>query len=232
MKFTPLQVAMGVSLLVHGGVVLAVHELRQAGLSVPVQFTRERALEIEIFSEPEQVVVSQPAPVAVATAKILESLPLPPPPAPSPESKSTDLAVAPILPAPIKPSVKALASMPEPIVESETRTVPPSVQVKSEYLMAKSSEGGIMPNYLVNPKPAYPVESRRRREEGLVILAVQVSREGFPSRIQIVQSSNFLLLDEAAVRAVNQWRFTPARIGQRAVVSQIEVPIHFKLTGY
>ena len=232
MKFTPLQVAMGVSLLVHGGVVLAVHELRQDALGVPVPFFQQRALEIEIVSELEPEVVSRPAPIVAMAAETPKPLPKPAPASLLPENKSTDLPVAERLPVVIDQPIISASPMPEPIVELETRTVSPSVQVKSENLVAKSSDGGTLANYLVNPKPAYPVEARRRREEGLVVLAVQVNREGFPSRIQIVQSSKFQLLDEAAVRAVNQWQFTPARIGQLAVVSQIEVPIYFKLTGY
>lgn len=227
MKFTPLQVALGVSLLVHGGVVSAVYVLRQDAIGGLVRFNHERALEIEIVSEPARETLNQPTPRVVAAAEI--SKPVAPPP-PLPENKPTDLAVTDNLPTAINQPMKS--AVPEPVVEAETKTVLQPVPVSSASRTAEKLDGGILANYLFNPKPAYPVEARQRREEGLVILAVQVSREGFPSRIQIGQSSKFERLDRAAVEAVSQWRFTPARLGPQAVASQIEVPIHFKLTSH
>lgn len=222
---------MCLSLLVHGGVASAVYALRHDALGVSVPFPPERALEIEMVSDPEPAAVSLPAPVVVSAAEIPKPLP-PPSPSLLPENKSTDLAVAQPLPPAMNQSAKAAPPLSGPLVKSEPSTVPQPVPVQSACLPARQLEGGTPANYLVNPKPAYPVEARKRREEGLVVLAVQISQEGFPSRIKIVQSSKFQLLDAAAVRAVNQWRFTPARLGKQAVVSQIEVPIHFKLTGW
>ena len=219
---------MGLSLLVHGGVVSAVYALRENTAGVTARFHHERALEIEIVSEPAREVMSQPAPRIVAAAEIPKPLP-PPTPPPLPENKSSDLAITKLLPVAINQPVNTALPLPAPVVAPETRTMP--VQVQSASLPANQLDGGMPANYLFNPKPVYPVEARRRREEGLVILAVQVSQEGFPSRVQIVQSSKFQLLDEAAVQAVSQWRFTPARIGTLAVTSQIEVPIRFRLSG-
>lgn len=38
------------------------------------------------------------------------------------------------------------------------------------------------------------------------------------------------MLNEAAVQAVRNWEFEPARVGRLAMESEIEVPVGFKLT--
>lgn len=217
---------MCLSLLVHGGIVSAVYALRQEAKSAPGQFSHERALEIEIVREPEIEAMSVPAPVVAKAAEIPKNLPPPPPP----EIEPAALAVAVVL-APVKnQEMEAAPPIPAKAVELETKTLAQPVQVEAASPPATAMDGGVPANYLLNPKPVYPLAARRRREEGVVVLAVQVNREGFPNRIQIVQSSRFQMLDEAAVRAVNQWRFTPARLGRLAVTSQIQVPIRFKLS--
>ena len=217
---------MGVSLLVHAGAVSAVYALRHEAPSAAVSFHHERALEIEIVSEPQPAAVNILAPVAVQAVEIPKALP----PAPPPEIKPIALAVAEVLVPAKKPELAAAPPVHAPAVEPETKTVPQPVQVETARAPATEMDGGIPAKYLFNPKPVYPLEARRRREEGLVVLAVQLDRNGCPGRIQIVQSSKFQMLDEAAVRAVNQWRFTPARLGRLAVASQIQVPIRFLLS--
>ena len=86
------------------------------------------------------------------------------------------------------------------------------------------------PNYLKNPEPSYPPLARRRHQEGLVLLTVKVTAQGRASEVVLKQSSGFSLLDDAALQAVRDWEFEPARIGPFAMESEIEVPVRFKLT--
>lgn len=86
-------------------------------------------------------------------------------------------------------------------------------------------------DYLANPKPVYPVTSRRMGEEGKVVLRVKVSPGGTPAAVEVRQSSGFPRLDEAAMSAVEHWRFVPARRGDEAVESWVSVPIVFSLQG-
>jgi protein TonB len=62
-----------------------------------------------------------------------------------------------------------------------------------------------------------------------VVLSVLVSAQGTVIRVDVKQSSGFDLLDDAALRAVRQWQFDPARVGSRAVKCETEVPVQFKL---
>lgn len=85
------------------------------------------------------------------------------------------------------------------------------------------------PRYRTNPAPIYPALARSRRQEGLVLVRVSVTAEGRPSRIELERSSGFSALDEAALEAVREWEFEPARVGARAVSSEIQVPVRFQL---
>jgi protein TonB len=82
---------------------------------------------------------------------------------------------------------------------------------------------------LGNPKPGYPWLSRQRGEEGRVVLRVDVSATGSVDLIEIAESSGHRRLDEAALAAVAQWRFEPARIGDAPIATTVNVPITFRL---
>jgi len=84
-------------------------------------------------------------------------------------------------------------------------------------------------DYLRNPAPAYPLLSSRLREEGTVYLRVQVHAEGYAMHVEINSSSGYARLDQAGMAAVQQWRFVPARQGERAVESWVIVPVNFYL---
>lgn len=96
-----------------------------------------------------------------------------------------------------------------------------------------SSNGGaiteLKPDFLSNPAPVYPLESRRRKQQGLVLISVDLDRKGNIKHIYIKQSTGYKLLDDAAIQAVRRWKFAAARIGHMTVESRIDVPIRFRL---
>ncbi len=83
---------------------------------------------------------------------------------------------------------------------------------------------------LSNSKPRYPYSSRRRGEEGRVVLRVRVTVSGAPAEVRVLSSSGFRRLDQAALRAVKSWRFLPARRNGKNVAGSVEVPVTFNLT--
>jgi len=85
------------------------------------------------------------------------------------------------------------------------------------------------PRYQLNDPPPYPRQSRRRGQEGAVILQVQVNKEGRVEDLKIDVSSNFALLDRAALEAVKKWSFEPGRRGKERVPMWVRVPVTFKL---
>lgn len=82
---------------------------------------------------------------------------------------------------------------------------------------------------LDNPAPRYPVESRRRREEGTVRLRVVVTADGRVKEIGVARSSGFDRLDDAALDAVRKWRFRPGMQAGTPVEALGFVSIPFKL---
>lgn len=85
------------------------------------------------------------------------------------------------------------------------------------------------PNYFQNLPPPYPELAKQMHQEGLVILAVDVNKEGIPIDVSIEKSSGYQMLDQSALKAVRHWRFQPGRVGDLPVESKVKVPVRFLL---
>jgi len=162
-------------------------------------------------SGPSPVVVPAPTPpkpvVKETPKKILTS----PKPAPTPT--------------PVAPTPEPVKKVePSPVVEQKTDAKANQEAAASEVIQPKFDA-----DYLNNPKPGYPSISRRLGEEGVVMLRVYVSAQGTPNQIQLLKSSGFARLDQAAQEAVGRWRFIPARQGKIATDAWVQVPVSFQL---
>lgn len=167
--------------------------------------------------------VSPPAPMPMqaAPAAALQALPAPP---------RERRAVAPRRILAMQPEQAAPAtsfSIPSPEAAPPVPDAPAAASMPPPTGAAPRFEAA----YLHNPRPAYPVLSRRLGEEGRVLLRVRVSAEGHPVAVDLEKSSNFERLDEAARHAVARWRFVPARRGDEPVDGSVIVPIVFRLDG-
>lgn len=80
------------------------------------------------------------------------------------------------------------------------------------------------------PVVEYPRASRRNKETGVVWVRAWVGATGGASSdVRVERSSGFVRLDEAAVRAVQQARFSPTVQDGRALVGWAVIPIRFTL---
>lgn len=138
--------------------------------------------------------------------------------------------------APQEPVEKIVEPIPEEIKEEVPEalpiTKPEPVKEHTEEVKPPSIQGALIearPDYLSNPAPAYPLEARRMKQEGIVILTADVDRMGNPEQINIKKSSGFSRLDQAAIKAVWKWKFSPAKIGDLPVNSTVEIPVRFLL---
>ena len=77
-------------------------------------------------------------------------------------------------------------------------------------------------------KPLYTADALRRRIEGDVVLEVVVLASGAVGDIQVVRGLGYGL-DQAAVSAMREWRFHPARRQGLAVDVVVEVAMEFRL---
>ncbi|MCU0557516.1 MAG: energy transducer TonB [Desulfobacterales bacterium] len=85
------------------------------------------------------------------------------------------------------------------------------------------------PLYRQNPPPPYPRIAKARGYQGRTLLNVLVGRDGRVLDAAVAASSGYGLLDEAALKAVAEWIFEPAKRGDEAVEMWVKVPIRFQI---
>lgn len=156
--------------------------------------------------------------------------PRPPPPKPRPKPRPVQVAKPkPRPPAPVA-AAKPIRAAPAAAGRGPASAPAPGPSQTRAPVSAGPAEGPTSPAaYLSNPAPGYPDAARRQRQQGTVLLRVLVSAEGRAVEVQLAQSSGVSSLDEAALRAVRRWRFTPARQRGQAITAWVRVPIRFSL---
>lgn len=150
-----------------------------------------------------------------------------PPPKPEPvvEKPKPVVKKAPPKPAETKSEEpKKAEPKPAPVLPLEEPTPAPPVPVQPTLTKATADAG-----YLRNPAPRYPDFAQQQGWEGTVILNVHVLANGKAKAVEIKQSSGRKILDDSAVQAVKRWTFVPAKLGETATDSWVEVPIDFHL---
>ncbi|MCZ6533353.1 MAG: energy transducer TonB [SAR324 cluster bacterium] len=78
-------------------------------------------------------------------------------------------------------------------------------------------------------KPRYPELSRRKGQEGSVVLSAEIQPDGNPRNIQVVESSGYRRLDQAAAQALRNSSFAPARWGGQPVQAHKQIRFTFEL---
>jgi periplasmic protein TonB len=88
--------------------------------------------------------------------------------------------------------------------------------------------GSIMPPTKVHEvAPEYPPHARAARIQGIVIIQATIDVDGRVVATEVLRPVPFL--DQAALDAVRQWRFTPTRLNGEPVAVLMTVTINFKL---
>ncbi|MDE1165373.1 MAG: energy transducer TonB [Pseudomonas sp.] len=147
----------------------------------------------------EKPKVEKPKPVKKPEPVKKPAPPVPPTPAPAP---------APSAPTPPSPAPAAPAAAPGPVKES-------------------AAVSGLAS--LGNPPPEYPSLALRRSWEGTVVLRIKVLPNGRAGSVEVTRSSGKPQLDEAAVEAVRNWKFIPAKRGDTPIEGFATQTIDFKL---
>ena len=76
----------------------------------------------------------------------------------------------------------------------------------------------------------YPAIAQSARVQGVVILEAVLDANGRVDSVRVLRS--IPLLDQAAVDAVRQWRFTPALLNNEAVPVVMTVTVNFALQDH
>ena len=182
--------------------------------------------------------VSDPVRIDVLSVRMLQAsppvdapvkpVPVKPQPVPKPLPKPEIKRVKTDEPAPALPTPEPKSLPP---VQPPQPTPKPVEQPQEPALAAPVVPPRFDAAYLNNPAPSYPALSRRNGEAGKVLLRVQVSSDGKPQQIDLQRSSGYSRLDDAAIAAVRQWRFIPAKRGDESLTEWVLVPLVFKLTN-
>jgi TonB family protein len=88
--------------------------------------------------------------------------------------------------------------------------------------------GVVAPTLLMQVKPKYTADALRQRIQGSVTLEVVVSREGIPVAVRVMRSLD-PGLDEEAIAAAREWRFTPGRVGSTPVDVLVTIVLDFRV---
>ena len=79
------------------------------------------------------------------------------------------------------------------------------------------------------PKPAYPPASRRLEEEGTVGLRFLIGVDGSVLQSEVVKSSGFTRLDEAARNALAKCQFRPGSVDGKPEQSWASIQYTWRL---
>jgi protein TonB len=168
----------------------------------------------------------------------LRSLQPPPPARPKPQPQQAKVTPPPVfapppivtppvtLPAIVTSDIKA----PTPPVPTVTVAPPAPVAAPQPVVATGPVNKGDLSSKMIDAvPPAYPVESRRLHEQGIVKLMVTLDTDGRVANVEVASTSGSYRLDRAALGAVRRWRWAPSVENGTPVMVQGYVTIPFVL---
>ena len=130
-----------------------------------------------------------------------------------------------------RPRRRAAARAPEPAPARGPETARASATDRSRAQVAgrtARARGSRRPRSMREVKPVYTEEGRRRSVEGDVVMEVVVRADGSIGTVRVLQGLGSGL-DQRAIDAVRQWRFSPARRYGTPVDVLVEIAVEFRL---
>ncbi|VGO14912.1 hypothetical protein PDESU_03482 [Pontiella desulfatans] len=165
------------------------------------------------------------------------------PPEPEPEKPPEPKEPEPVIPdpTPVPVPVPVSEPIPEPAapLEPVEKTIPepvpveePALQESVEQIASMQEDKGVITQAqpMSGISATYPRTSQRRGEEGTVVLSIEVLSTGKAGKVEVVESSGFRRLDDAAVHAAKKATYAPAKQFGRHIDSKLIQPLIFDLT--
>ena len=197
-------------------------------------------------SEPDNVIMASvvmdaPAPRTTTAPKPAPASPpiqaqTKPEPQSQPQAKTdiTQVQPAPVL-TPTAPSNAApIVSNAAPALTPAAPATPTATPAGNQRPAANATAAAVVlpstsADYLSNPAPPYPRQSKRTGEEGTVVIRVLITPEGRAEKAEIRTSSGYARLDDTALTTVKAWRFVPGKRNGLPEAMWFNVPIRFVL---
>jgi len=220
---------------------LSLHLAAWVALQAPAERTvppQPKQIEIQLLAPPAPKAAPPPPPPPAPPPPVVQTPPPEPPPPPPPKPKPKPKPVPKPKPKP-KPAPEPPPAPPPPVVTPAPPVAAPPAPPSPPAPAAPAAPVAPVEAPLVpantratskrNPKPEYPSIARRRGWEGKVILRIEVRKDGTAGKVEVDRSSGREVLDQAAVRAIKRWLFTPATRAGEPVDSVYTLSFDFKL---
>ncbi|MCB0279257.1 MAG: energy transducer TonB [Calditrichaeota bacterium] len=138
-------------------------------------------------------------------------------------------------PPPARPSIPIEAEDDEEVDDVTIEDTEVDINEIMEDIQEPEEEDEVIPFYAVSKKPEiikkvqpiYPDIARRAGVEANVVIQLIVSKTGLPTEISVLRGHP--MLNEAAIEAVKQYRFSPGMQRDKPIPVKWAIPISFKL---
>lgn len=194
-------------------------------LNIELVTAGAEVLDVALIDAPESVAEAsveplnqtvQPPAASAPTQPQVEPLPETLTPQPQPQSQPQPITKPAPQPQPTT-AKQAQSQQPRPATQPITVAAAP---------MAAPDVG---PKPTSSPKPPYPLTAFKAKQEGRVVLELEVLEDGAVGQVRLAQSSAVESLDESALATVKKWKYSPAQKGGQIVKQWIRVSILFEV---
>jgi protein TonB len=79
----------------------------------------------------------------------------------------------------------------------------------------------------IGPPLEYPALALRRGYEGIVLIKIDVDRQGKVTHVQLLESSGYDILDQEVLKAAKKWLYKPAKKGNEPIEDSVKAIIRF-----
>jgi protein TonB len=211
-----------ISIAIHLAALLAIFVVPLvANIVVPTVSVSMDNFRVEPLPPPPVISVRPPRAGSVAT-------PVPQPGAPTSapdEILPETPALQPYVPGALETNAgfPAAGALPDgPVISVAPPPAPPKPQGP-----VKVADLPVPPRKIVDARPIYPEIARAARVEGLVVLEAVLDPSGQVTQLRVIRSVP--MLDQAAMDAVRQWRYTPTMYYGKPVSVLMSITIKFSL---
>ena len=198
--------------------------------TIPTPFNRlafeiDRSVRLVDVTLPAQPATKQRTPSdngAALVSNPVAAAPVDAPPTITPDT-SDDVAVA---PEGLVQNTRDVASVVQGLGVAEIPPTLPPIAPRPQ-TPVRIGPGLVAPRKIFHVDPLYPSIARSAHVEGVVILEAVIDRSGRVESARVLRSTP--MLNQAALDAVRQWRFTPTLLNGVAVPIVMTVTVTFRL---
>lgn len=150
-----------------------------------------------------------------------------------PELEEPEAIMVSVVDAPTPQIAKAdpTPEVPQPVTETPPTGTPEGAQTTQAPRQGPPPDQILQETQIeylgARPMPNYPMASRRMREEGRVVVLVEINTQGLVERATVDSSSGFPRLDESALAAARKARMKPYSRNGVAYPAKAKIPFDF-----